>query len=152
MNLYKCRGTLIKCMNYPVAEVRRNNSNGQKLLTVPKDSDIYPGDKVRLVNLGEHWESIPAHLKTHQNIRDLISLTVKSNQELDYGELEEVNVHLEEAGESLSKALDVIEENRAVYADVSTEELQENCRHDRIERGDEGWRCVECKKIIPLDL
>jgi len=138
-------------MEYPIVEVRRNKSNGQKLLTVPKDSDIHPDDKVMMLNLGKHWDAIPGYLKTHHQINELVTLCIKSTDYLG-DELEEFYPHMEDAGEALSRALDVIEENRAVYADVSTEELQESCRHDKIERNGEGWECVNCKKKIALAL
>jgi len=138
-------------MEFPIVEVRRNKSNGQKLLTVPKDSDIYEGEKVQLIGLGQHWDAIPGYLKAHHMLNQLISLSIKNQKHLD-DDLDEVVPHLEDAGDSLSKAMSVIEENRAVYADVSTEELQESCRHDKIERNGEGWECVNCKKSIALAL
>lgn len=143
-------------MSYHVAEVRRNNSNGQKILTVPKDSDIHPGDKVRLVNLGKNWDNIPSHLKAFNNIENAIRLVLNADKPLDYGELNEVTPHLEAAGDSLDTALSVIKENRVVYGELTPEEIQEKCRHDKIKRGEDveggGWRCVNCGKAIPLDL
>lgn len=137
---------------YPEVEVRQNNSNGQKLVTVPKESGIEPGDKVRLVSLGKNWDLIPAHLKAHHNIRELIDLSVKASKPLK-GEGEEFNnvdAHLEEAGKHMDKALEVIEDERTVYADVSTEELQESCPHNKLEKEENGWRCQDCKKVLNL--
>lgn len=136
---------------YPVTEVRQNNTNGQKLLTVPKESNIEQGDKVRLVKLGSNWDMIPGYLKAHQNIRDLVSLTVRASEPLDRKEFEEIDAHLEEAGEALSQALDFIEDKRTVYADISTEELQEKCGHEDLTKEEDGeWRCVNCKKALML--
>jgi len=141
---------------FPESEVRRNKANGQKVLTVPKDSDIFEDEKVKLIGLGEHWDAIPGYLKTHHMLRELITLAIKSQSYIENdSELGEIVPHLEDAGDSLSAALDVIEENRVVYADVSTEELQESCEHEKISRkaGEKsGWQCVNCKKPIPLDL
>jgi len=136
---------------FPVVEVRRNDRNGQKLLTVPKDCEIYEGHKVRLQDLGKNRDKIPDYLKLHQDLEDLVRLCIESKNLVD-DDLGEVRPHLEDAANSLSKAMNVIEENRSVYADVSTEEIQESCPHDNLvkEEKEEGWRCKDCKKVLNL--
>lgn len=135
---------------YPEVEVRQNNSNGQKLVTVPKDSGIEAGDTVRLVNLGKNWDLIPGYLKAHHNIRELIELSVKAAKPLEGREFDDVDGHLEEAGMLMGKAMEAIEEERTIYSDLSTKELQENCEHKKLNKEEDGWRCKDCKKVFDL--
>lgn len=135
---------------FPVVEVRRNDHNGQKLITVPKDCEIYEDHKVRLQDLGKHRDKIPDYLKLHQDVEHLMYLCIDSKQLVDE-DLEEVRPHLEDAANSLSKAMNVIEENKAVYADMTTEEIQESCPHPSlITREKGGWKCKNCKKVLHL--
>lgn len=102
---------------YTTATVYRNTSNGQKLLTVPKDADIYPEDDVIVMSLGMHHDKLRDEHQLYQVLDVLSDVLINYSSKINYEEDKEASEHLNEASKTLAEVRSMLDDKYNIVMD-----------------------------------
>jgi len=126
-----------------VSQVRKNKSNGQKIVTIPKQSEIEEDEYVKIFALGKTWPDRNDYTKLKWLLSNYKELIEEANNAVeDYLLYTDTQKELERIVEQINLAEEKMDEAKELR-----EEVQQNmCLHENVENEGEEWRCQKCGK------